>query len=263
MSPSESDNRSLLERIRIVLCDTTHTGNMGAAARAMKTMGLSKLLFVNPQCPPDEQAVARATGASDLLMSAPVLADLGAAIDDCQLVFGSSARSRSIGWPMLTPAQAATLIAEQEPTIKIAFLFGKEQYGLTNEQLDRCQYLVQIPTNPQFSSLNLASAVQLIGYQLRVTLLDQHQIEPPEATKPSDSPVENAEFESMFEHLCATLGKIEFVDLDNPGKVLRRIRAMLQRAELSHNEAAIIRGICSATVPPDNQNRHQKDELNV
>ncbi|RLA12047.1 MAG: tRNA (cytosine(32)/uridine(32)-2'-O)-methyltransferase TrmJ, partial [Gammaproteobacteria bacterium] len=149
---------------------------------------------------------------------------------------------------------------------EIAFLFGKEQYGLTNEQLDRCQYLVQIPANPNFSSLNLASAVQLIGYQLRVTLLGAS--EPPSATepdtvKPTDLPANNTEFEGMFDHLTATLGKIEFVDLENPGKVLRRIRAVLQRAELSRNETAIIRGICSATVPPDNHNRRDKDEVDV
>jgi len=255
-----------LDRIRIVLCDTTHTGNMGAAARAMKTMGLNRLMFVNPQCGPDDQAVARSTGASDLLMAAPIVADLGSAIDDCQLVFGSSARSRSIGWPTVSPQQAAEIIRERDPSTKIAFLFGKEQYGLTNEQLDRCQYLVQIPANPDFSSLNLASAVQLIGYQLRVTLLGNSGL--PEASelapiKPSDLPASDVEFEGMFKHLSTTLGEIEFVDLNNPGKVLRRIRAFLQRAELTRNETAIIRGICSATVPPDNQNRRDRDEPNV
>ncbi len=252
-----------LENIRIVLCDTTHTGNMGAAARAMKTMGLNNLRFVNPQRPPDDQAIARATGASDLLMSAPILSDLGSAIDECQLVFGSSARSRSIGWPTVTPGEAAALIADHNPATKIAFLFGKEQYGLTNEQLDRCQYLVKIPANPDFSSLNLASAVQLISYQLRITLLNEHTADVPEPTRQTDLPVGNAEFEGMFEHLTEVLSTIEFVDLDNPGKVLRRIRALLQRAQMSRNEAAIIRGICSAIVPPDNQNRRNQDRTNV
>ncbi len=263
-----------LDRIRIVLCDTTHTGNMGASARAMKTMGLEQLVFVNPQNRPDDQAIARATGASDLLLSAPVVTDLDSAIEDCQLVFGSSARSRSIGWPTVTPEQAANIIAERDTSTKIAFLFGKEQYGLTNAQLDRCQYLVQIPANPEFSSLNLASAVQLISYQLRVTLLSKAPAADTADTasvKPSDLPASNAEFEGMFDHLTATLSAIEFVDLDNPGKVLRRIRALLQRAELSRNEAAIIRGICSATVPQDNQNGPDrqknsglnKDEVNV
>jgi len=260
---------SRLEQIRIVLCDTTHTGNMGAAARAMKTMGLSNLMFVTPQSPPDDQARARSTGASDLLMAAPLLADLDIALEDCQLVFGSSARSRSIRWPTVDPAQAAQIILERNPATKVAFLFGKEQYGLTNDQLDRCQYLVQIPANPEFSSLNLASAVQLIGYQLRVTL------EPSTAaanaalapTRVADLPATNDQFEGMFEHLRNTLSEIDFVDLDNPGKVLRRIRALLQRADLSHNETAIIRGICSAIVVPDNPNRQpptrHKDELNV
>ena len=240
----------------------------------MKTMGLEQLVFVNPQNRPDDQAIARATGASDLLLSAPVVTDLDSAIKDCQLVFGSSARSRSIGWPTVTPEQAANIIAERDTSTKIAFLFGKEQYGLTNAQLDRCQYLVQIPANPEFSSLNLASAVQLISYQLRVTLLSKAPAADTADTasvKPSDLPASNAEFEGMFDHLTATLSAIEFVDLDNPGKVLRRIRALLQRAELSRNEAAIIRGICSATVPPDNQNGPDrqknsglnKDEVNV
>lgn len=255
-----SSSADALARIRMVLCDTTHTGNMGATARAMKTMGLQRLFFVNPQSRPDDKAIARATGASDLLMSAPVVAELGTAIDDCQLVFGSSARSRSIRWPLLTPVEAAELILQRDPATEIAFLFGKERHGLTNEQLDRCQYLVKIPANPDFSSLNLASAVQLISYQLRITLLgDSVNPDLPEAISRTELPASDAEFEGMFEHLSATLSKIEFVDPENPGKVLRRIRALLQRADLSRNETAIIRGICSATVPPNNHNRHHKD----
>ena len=244
-----TSTQTLLERIRIVLCDTTHSGNMGAAARAMKTMGLSNLRFVTPQTPPDEQAIARATGAKDVLMAAPLDNSLGEAIDSCQLVLGTSNRPRSVRWPTITPAEAAELILANDQYQQVAFLFGKEQYGLTNEQMDRCQYLVQIPANDEFSSLNLASAVQIISYQLRISWLtasNQPQLITNEPVRPADMPASDDEFEGMFNHLTQALSDIEFVDLENPGRVLRRIRAMLQRAELSKNETAIIRGICNA-----------------
>ncbi|HAC33030.1 MAG TPA: tRNA (cytosine(32)/uridine(32)-2'-O)-methyltransferase TrmJ [Gammaproteobacteria bacterium] len=240
---------SPLQRTRVVLCDTTHTGNMGAAARALKTMGLEKLFFVSPQKKPDDQAVARATSASDLLLAAPVTPTLHQAIGDCNLVFGTSARTRSVRWPVVTPQEAAQMVITQPSETRAAFLFGKEQYGLTNEQMDRCQYLVRIPANPEYGSINLASAVQIICYQLRVSWLasaEQQQKSIIEQPRETDLPANDAEFEAMFIHLTETLAAIEFVDLDNPGRVLRRLRALLQRSMVSKNEAAIIRGICNA-----------------
>lgn len=167
--PPVSTPRSTLAGIRCVLVGTTHTGNLGAAARAMKTMGLTHLELVKPRLPPDAEALARASGADDLLERAGVHEDLSGALAGCRLVIGASARLRSLPWPLLEPPAAARLLLAEATAGDVALVFGRESSGLANEELACCHYLVHIPTDPEFSSLNLAAAVQVLAYEIRRT----------------------------------------------------------------------------------------------
>ena len=154
--------------IRIILVGTTHPGNIGAAARAMKNMGLSDLILVNPRYFPHADATARASGAEDVLDAARVVGSLDEALSDCVYVAGASARSRTIGWPSMAPRACASKLLQESQNGTAAAVFGPEKSGLTNEDIDRCHTLLTIPTEPGFSSLNLAMAVQIISYELRV-----------------------------------------------------------------------------------------------
>lgn len=229
----------MLSTIRIVLVGTTHPGNIGATARAMKNMGLSDLALVTPRVFPDEQATARAAGADDILSSAAVYPSLSAAIADCHLVIGASARLRSIPWPQLTPRQCADLAERQPRDSRTAILFGREHSGLTNEELELCHFLLHIPSNPEFSSLNVAAAVQLVTYELRLAAGGgDPQAEPavPLAT--------GAELESFFGHLEATLWDIGFLHERRAGdSTMRRLRRMFNRSRLEEPEIHLLRGI--------------------
>ena len=157
----------VIPMIKIVLVNTTHPGNIGAVARAMKTMGLERLALVSPQRFPSAECTARAAGADDLLAGAEVFFSLEKAVADCELVFGTSARTRSIAWPEVTPEAAATqILAHVGSDSRAAILFGRESLGLSNEQLELCHAMIRIPTNAEFASLNIASAVQIICYEL-------------------------------------------------------------------------------------------------
>jgi len=158
----------MLANIRVVLSNTSHPGNIGATARAMKTMGLTRLYLVNPKVFPAAEATARASGADDVLASAVVCPDVETALSGCQLVLGASARSRSIPCPVISPAESARRAYGESERAEVALLFGCERSGLSNDEIDRCQYLVQIPSNPDYGSLNLASAVQIICYEILV-----------------------------------------------------------------------------------------------
>ena len=158
--------------IRIVLVGTTHPGNIGAAARAMKNMGVSELTLVKPRYFPHDEAVARASGAEDILENATVVAKLEEALHDCIYVVGASARSRSIDWPCLNPRDCAVKLHLESARGVVAAVFGPEKSGLSNAQLDRCDTLLRIPTNPEFSSLNVAMAVQVLTYELRAAQSD-------------------------------------------------------------------------------------------
>ncbi|MBM4201720.1 MAG: RNA methyltransferase [Gammaproteobacteria bacterium] len=231
----------MLSNIRIVLVGTTHPGNIGAAARAMRNMGLSDLALVAPKIYPSEQATARAAGADDVLAAAGVYDSLREAIADCRLIVGASARSRAIPWPQLTPRECADLAGRQPADSRTAILFGREHSGLTNEELERCHFLLHIPSNPEFSSLNVAAAVQLVAYEL--FLMDRGG----EArAEPATQLATAAELESFFGHLEATLWDIGFLHERKPGdSTLRRLRRIYNRSGLEQSEIHLLRGILS------------------
>ncbi|MEX0975734.1 MAG: RNA methyltransferase [Woeseia sp.] len=231
--------------VRIVLVGTTHPGNIGASARAMKNMGLNELVLVNPRAFPHADATARASGAEDILQATRVMNSLGEALADCCFVAGASARSRTIGWPTSMPREcAARLTAESELGVA-AVVFGPEKSGLTNEDLDRCHALLTIPTIPGFSSLNLAMAVQIICYELRMLNLQVG-----DAVVNRDTPLATGQdLERFYVHLQQVLTDSGFLDPDNPRQLMRRLRRLFVRAEPDCNEINILRGILVALDP--------------
>jgi TrmH family RNA methyltransferase len=237
-----------LARIRIVLINTTHPGNIGAAARAMKVMGLDSLHLVTPKVYPHADATARASGADDLLQTARVHDSLDAALRGCALVLGTSARLRSLPMPMLDARRAAGQ-ALVEANCEggghdVAILFGRERYGLTNEEMKRCQFLVNIPSNPEYSSLNIGQAVQILAYELRISAqgFADISVDPPDWT-----PVDDEQMERLFEHLERTLLDIRFLNPRQPKRLMARLRRLFNRARPDQNEINILRGIFKAT----------------
>lgn len=230
---------------RFLLLNTSHPGNIGASARAMKTMGLGELCLVEPKEYPSAEATARASGADDLLARARVFDSLDDALQGCNLVIGASARARSIPCPLLDPRECATMIAEQGDGGQAAVLFGNEQSGLSNAEMDRCQYLVRIPANPDYSSLNLAAAVQIIAYELRMAGLSQAGDVAGE--QPQRVPVDSPEMERFYRHLEQVLVELDFLDPENPRQLMRRLRRLYSRAGPDSNEMNILRGILTAT----------------
>lgn len=227
--------------IRIVLVGTTHPGNIGAVARAMKNMGLSDLALVEPRYFPHDEATARASGADDVLSNASVHDSLADAVADCVYVTGASARSRAINWPCLDAKDAAARIIDESKKGTVAAVFGPEKTGLSNEDLDHCDTLLTIPTNPEFSSLNLAMAVQVITYEIRAAESEkqpEYEADAPPAT--------SAEMEHFYEHLERVLTDVEFLDPDNPRHLMRRLRRLFIRAQPDKNEVNILRGILAA-----------------
>lgn len=228
--------------VRIILVGTTHPGNIGAAARAMKNMGLDELMLVNPRHFPHDDATARASGAETILESARVAESLEDALADCVYVAGASARSRTIGWPSMAPRECAARLHRESRHGTVAAVFGPEKSGLTNEDLDRCHTLLTIPTDPGFSSLNLAMAVQVLCYELRLAAAgpqDTHYV--PEV------PLANGEdLERFYEHLERVLTDTGFLDPGNPRHLMRRLRRLFARAEPDQNEINILRGILAA-----------------
>ncbi len=230
-----------LANIRVVLSRPTHPGNIGAVARAMKTMGLAYLTLVAPKRFPSPEAAALAADAGDVLDGATVLPSLAEAVQDCQLVVGCSARPRRIGWPTLTPAEGARRLIEAAATGTVALVFGQERTGLTNEELDRCHAVITIPANPEYSSLNLASAVQVLAYELRQKALAGT----PEAGEgeASGAPVNQDQLDLLYRHLEEVLVEIRFLDPANPRLLMRRLKRLFNRAGLDQNELNILRGI--------------------
>jgi TrmH family RNA methyltransferase len=228
--------------IRIVLVGTTHPGNIGACARAMKNMGITDLALVDPRYFPHEEATARASGADDILDNARVVGTLGEAIADCVYTAGASARSRAIDWPSLEPRACAARLLEEAGRGPVAVVFGPEKSGLSNADLDLCDVLLTIPTNPGFCSLNLAMAVQVITYELRLAGRDA----PAEEREPDVPPATSEELEYFYSHLEQVLKDIRFLDPDNPRTLMRRLRRLFIRARLDKNEVNILRGILTA-----------------
>ncbi|QCR35282.1 tRNA (cytosine(32)/uridine(32)-2'-O)-methyltransferase TrmJ [Nissabacter sp. SGAir0207] len=234
----------MLHNIRIVLVETSHTGNMGSTARAMKTMGLTNLYLVNPLVKPDSQAISLAAGASDVIGNATIVDTLDEAIAGCSLVVGTSARSRTLPWPMLEPRECGVKSAMTAESAPVALVFGRERVGLTNDELQKCHYHVCIPANPEYSSLNLAMAVQLIAYEVRVAWLARQ-----EAGEATPEEVEYPlvdDLERFYEHLEQVLLQTGFIRPQHPGQIMSRLRRLFTRARPESQELNILRGILSS-----------------
>nr|WP_106331219.1 tRNA (cytosine(32)/uridine(32)-2'-O)-methyltransferase TrmJ [Legionella pneumophila] len=230
-----------LSSIRIVLVSTSHPGNIGSTARAMKTMGLSTLYLVSPKSFPDLKAKEMAAGADDVLDAAIVTNTLDDALIGCQLILGTSARPRGLSLPGLIPASCAELIKQQLDNTQVAIVFGREHAGLTNEELLKCHYHINIPSNPDYSSLNLAQAVQIIAYELRMKLLSPRA----EVALRNEEQATADEIEQFYEHLKEVFIEIKFLRPSNPRRLMQRVRRLFNRINLEKMEVSILRGMLS------------------
>ena len=233
-----------LSQIRIVLINTSHPGNIGATARAMKVMGLTQLHLVSPKIFPSAEATAMASGADDLLEHAVIHDSLESALQGCSLVLGTSARIRSLPMPQMDMRSAAQSALNEHEGQEIAVLFGQERAGLTNDEIMRCHQLVHIDTNPNYGSLNLSQAVQVMAYELRMAVKGGAGA----VSAPSDwVPVDAGQMEMFFVHLEKTLLDIKFMNPEQPKKLMARMRRLFNRARPDQNEINILRGILTAT----------------
>ncbi|MEY4768078.1 MAG: hypothetical protein RL637_717 [Pseudomonadota bacterium] len=230
----------MLSPVNIVLVETSHPGNIGAVARAMKNMGISQLRLVNPKQFPCAEATARASGADDLLAQARIFSDLATAISDCTWVIGATARLRTVPVPEISPRNCAQQYATL--TTPIALVFGRENSGLTNQELDLCHYLLKIPCNPTYSSLNIAAAVQIVCYEfwlasqeIPANATGRDQTLPPLATA--------AQMEGFYQHLQQTIEVIGFLQPERAESMMRRLRRIFNRTHLDSHELDILRGI--------------------
>jgi tRNA (cytidine32/uridine32-2'-O)-methyltransferase len=249
----------MLENIRIVLVNTSHTGNIGSVARAMKTMGLTQLVLVDPVSKPDSQASALAAGATDVLHGARIVDTLAEAIADCGLVIGTSARNRTLDWPLLEPRAAAGKLLEESPRYPVALVFGRESSGLSNDELQQCNFHVHIPANPDYSSLNLAMAVQALSYEIRMQWLESsvkgqalfkgQALSDHAGTDSSITPIDYPradDLERFFVHLEQTLTATGFIIKAHPGQVMAKLRRMYARARPEEAELNILRGMLTS-----------------
>ncbi|TQO76645.1 tRNA (cytosine(32)/uridine(32)-2'-O)-methyltransferase TrmJ [Vibrio cholerae] len=234
----------MLERVKVVLVGTTHSGNIGSAARAMKVMGLSQMVLVDPQCQVDAQAIALAAGASEIALNAQIYPTLEAAVADCGLVVGTSARSRTLEWPMLEPCECGEKLISEANQHSVAMVFGRERTGLTNEELQLCQYHVCVPANPEYSSLNLAMAVQLLSYEVRMAYLAMQQSSQ-SSTLQEEYP-RHQELERFYAHLEQVIMQTEFISAQQPRQVMNKLRRMFTRARPEAQEINILRGILTS-----------------
>lgn len=230
--------------IRIVLVRPTHPGNVGATARAMKNMAMRSLYLVEPERFPSPEATDRAAGADDVLESAVICASLDEALRDCHLVIGTSARPRRIEWPTLDPAAGAGRLVEGAQQGPVALLFGQERTGLLNAELDRCHFVVTIPADQAYSSLNLASAVQILAYEIYRAVLAGRSGGAVEAREGRLASSED--MQRFYQHLAEVLQQIGFLDPDNPRYLMRRLMRLFNRAGMDDNEMNILRGILTA-----------------
>jgi tRNA (cytidine32/uridine32-2'-O)-methyltransferase len=234
------------DKIRVVLVNTSHPGNIGAAARALKNMGLHQLYLVEPKDYPANQAVWRAANAVDVLDSAIVVKDLDAAIAGCALVVGTSARERRIPWPLMNPRECGVRVWQEAAEHDVAIIFGREDRGLTNEELHKCTYHVHIPSNPDYSSLNIASAVQVLCYEIRMASLADKNGSLPSFNEWDQPPAKIKDLELYFEHLEQVLVDISFHDRENPRQTMARLRRLYGRIRLDEMELSILRGVLTA-----------------
>lgn len=230
-----------LKSIRVVLVATSHPGNIGSAARAMKTMGLESLYLVNPKSFPDVRALEMAAGADDVLDHAVVTHSLDQALEGCQLILATSARPRGISLPGLTPSMAAELVAAQKDFTQVAIVFGREHAGLTNEELLKSHYHIHIPSNPDYSSLNLSQAVQVVSYELRMKWLAPKA----EVALRFDELASAEDVEQFYHHLREVFIDIQFLKTAAPRRLMQRVRRLFNRIQLEKMEVNILRGMLS------------------
>jgi len=257
-----------LRSVRIVLCTTTHPGNIGAAARAMKTMGVSDLSLVTPKLFPHEEANTRATSAVDILDRAQVFSSLEEALQGCHFVVGLTSRRRDLSHDMVSLRESTVRAArelshpsywidEKSAPPQAAFVFGTEMSGLSNSELDLCNLLANIPTDPDFGSLNLGSAVQVTCYELRQAFLGDTPLQP----YPQPLAI-HEDVEALFAHLERTLSITQFLNPNNPKKLMERIRRMLTRTRLEQEEVSMLRGLLKSferTIAPRTKRADNKD----
>ena len=234
----KSDN--LLNSVKVVLVGTTHPGNIGATARAMKNMGILDLALVEPKEFPSDVATFRSKAAKDILEKASVHTSLEEAISECELVVGTSARGRTVPWPVLSPREAAEEMHKSSLNGKVAIVFGREDRGLTNEELGLCNFHVHIPSDPEYSSLNLSQAVQILAYEIRLSYLqDLHVNEEYWDVELAN----NEQTERLINHMDELMQEVDFYDVENPRKLLVRIRRFFKRSKIDVMEANIFRGL--------------------
>lgn len=249
---SDPHSTSLLDNVRIILVNTSDCRNIGSAARAMKTMGLSQLILVDPIEMPNGQAQALAAGATDVLANARVVNTLAEAITDCGLVVGTSARSRTLPWPMLEPRGCGEKLVAEASNFPVALVFGRESSGLTNDELQLCHFHVQIPANPEYSSLNLAMAVQTLSYEVRTSYLiaqqkDQQAVESYHQSQSEDEqyPIVE-ETERFYQHFEQALKATGFIVPSHPGLIMTKLRRLFNRARPDVKEVKMMRGILAS-----------------
>jgi TrmH family RNA methyltransferase len=228
--------------IRIVLVSPSHPGNIGATARAMKNMGLDRLVLVNPEVFPHAEATARASGADDVLAGAQLCHTLPEALADCRLIIGASARLRSLAWPQLEPRACGERLVTEAADGPVALVFGRERAGLTNDELALCHYLAHIPANPAYSSLNIAAAVQIFTYEIRLA----SGAPAPAMRQAEFPPATGVQMEGFFAQLEQTLIGVDAVKSGQMITLMRRLRRLFQRARPDQNEINILRGFLSA-----------------
>ncbi len=240
--------KNLIENIRVVMVETTHPGNIGAAARAMKTMGYNNLYLVKPKIYPSAEATARAAGADDILGKAVVCDSLEQALQGCVAVVASTARPRTISHSVFTPREYAPKLYEMVKLGPVALVFGRESSGLSNEELEYCNVVLQIPTNPEFSSLNVASAVQILCYEF-IQLLQLEDADKTDAEVDDKEKIRLATADEMnyfYEHLEQSMIDVDFLNPKQPRKLMRRLKSLFNRAHLDENEVSILRGFLAA-----------------
>ena len=244
---------NFFKQLRFILVETSRAGNIGAVARAMKTMGYSDLVLVNPRfadAVQDPEAVAFASGAQDILTGARVVGSMAEALDGINFAAAVSARLREYSPPVLTPRQFSTQLVAQ-PALHAAVIFGNERFGLPNEVVEQCNVLINIPANPEYSSLNLSQAAQVVAYECRMAVLDQApqvvSVRQPQGDANEigfhGEAASLAQIEGMYQHLESALVEIGFLDANNPRKLMPRLKRLFARAQLEKEEVNILRGI--------------------
>ena len=242
MDSKKINSNELLNSIKVVLVGTTHPGNIGATARAMKNMGIVNMALVEPKEFPSDIATYRSKAAKDVLENAEVFDTLKMAISDCELVIGTSARERKVPWPILNPKDASQEVSRGSLNNKVAVVFGREDRGLTNEELGLCNLHVHIPTDPEYSSLNLSQAVQIMVYEIRSAILENEGNEGNWDVEFAD----NDQTERLISHMDELMQEVDFYEIDNPRKLLLRVRRFFKRSRLDVMEVNIFRGLFAA-----------------